>query len=52
METVQNGFYVQLGVSLFEKRPNALFLARLEKEKPPLPIRLWLTELRCMMIYI
>jgi hypothetical protein len=38
MEAVQNGFHVHLGVSQNEKRPNALFLAELEKEKPFLPV--------------
>ena len=33
MEAVKNGLHVHLGVSQNEKRPNALFLAGLEKEK-------------------
>ena len=38
MEAVKNGLHVHLGVSQNEKRPNALFLAGLEKEKPFLPV--------------
>ena len=50
MGAVKNGLHVQLGVSRLRNTKTALFLARLEKEKPFCQ-SLLLLELRCMILY-